>query len=350
MSPSSPLSPLSPFPEPPSSQASSPRMKLSRLHLVASALVPVLLVAVFAGISVSRGAGNTPRAASGLSTTPTSAMTAMDTTAAGTGTPGATPTSTVTAMSGGSPGQQIDSVRVTKNQDMRPLCASDPVPYTVELFNSGTVTAKWHVNVPANYASAPGGSQPLAMPLQGTPYWANPNPQDGSIAPGQTVSFVMNVLWAMPCGGTTYHASVQLSFPSGISQPDIPLSYAGTGPARYSKVVLVSGSMNMTQPCPASGNAPAPYTFAITNTGNYPAVFMGIVAFDTVGSTPWATLQVVLDPTEPRSDWLYPGQTSTVTVSPVVGVSCGGTVYHIRVYSTDPDGTQETMILSDTIN
>lgn len=343
-------SPLFPPPEPPFPQASSPRMKLSRLRLVAPALVLVLLVAAFAGISVLRGAGNTPRTAAGLSATPTSAMTATETTATGTASPGAIPTSTVKAVSGGGPAPQTDPVRVTKNQDMRPLCASDPVPYTVELSNSGTVTATWHVYVPAGTASAPGGSPPLAMPLQGPVVWGNPVPQDGTIAPGQTASFMMYVFWPMPCGGTTYHASVQLSFPSGISQPDIPLSYAGTGAARYSKVVLVSGSMNMTQPCPASGNAPAPYTFTLTNTGNYPAVFMGIVPFDMVGSTQWATLQYVYNPAEPRTDWLYPGQKLTVTVSPVVGVSCGGTVYRIDVSSTDPNGTQETMTLTDTFN
>lgn len=328
----------------------SPRKRRLTIRVILSAIAVVLIVAVLLGaLQMVRGASATHRADAQPNATATSALTSNDATATDTPTDGTpTPRPTLPPRATNTPTQQTGDVRITQNQDMRPQCASDPAPYTVVLLNSSKVTANWRVNVPAISANASGGSQPLSTPLQGTPYWAGATPQDGSVAPGQAVSFVMSVFWPMPCGGTTYHASVQLSFPSGISQPDIPLSYAGTGPARYSKVVLVSGSLNMTQPCPASGTAPNPYTFAIENTGNYPAIFLWIVPIDGVGNTQWADLQFVDNPTEPRSDWLYPGQTLTITVSPVAGVSCGGTAYRIRVASTDPDGTQVTMIQTDT--
>jgi hypothetical protein len=328
----------------------SPRRKRLPIRVILSAIAIVLIVAVLLGaLQMVRGASATHRVDAQPNATATSAITSNDATA--TDTPAnrtPTPSPTSAPMATNTPTQQTGAVKITQNQDMRPPCASDPAPYTIVLLNSSKVTANWHVNVPTVYANALGGSQPLSMPSQGTPYWGAATPQDGSIAPGQAVSFVMIVYWPMPCGGTTYHASVQWSFPSGISQPDIPLSYAGTGPARYSKVVLVSGSLNMTQPCPASGTAPTPYTFTIENIGNYRAVFMWIVPLDGVGNTQWATLQFDYDPTEPRTDWLYPGQTLTITVSPVAGVSCGGTVYRVKVDYTDPDGAQEIMIQTDT--
>lgn len=339
--------PSSSFPEAP-----SPRKKPSNIRLVVTGLVTGVLVVAFAGVLVARGVGNTPRLASGPAATATSlTTTATDvaTTDTGTPAPGATPLPTTSA---GNPATQTGAVRVTQNQDMQPACASDTAPYTVVLFNGGSVTATWQVNIPEFVGLAPGGptalSQPLFSPLSSTPYWANPTPKNGSVAPGQTASFVMNVYWPMPCGGTTYHAAVQLGFPAGTSQADIPLTYTGTGPARYTNVVLVSGSLNITQPCPATGTAPASFTFAIKNTGNYVAVFLGIVPFDTVGSNQWATFQSEFDPIESRGDWIYPGQTLTVTISPVVGVSCDGTVYRTKVYSTNPAGTVDTITLTDT--
>ncbi len=348
--------------QPPSSRdVLSSQKKPSAVRWILPTLAIVLIVALFAGVlQALRGASTSSHLADGPSATPTPLTTAA-TTASGTTTPvsstptpGATPAST---SSTGNPGTQTGAVRVTQNQNKRPLCADDPTPYTVVLFNGGIVTANWHVSVPKDVADVQGGgaimlSQPLVGPFSGPSSWAAATPQDGSIAPGKTASFVMNVFWPMPCGGTTYHASVQLSFPAGTSQSDIPLTYAGTGPARYVNVVLVSGSMNITQPCPAPGTAPAPFTFAIKNTGNYPATFLGVVPFDTVGSQQWATFQGVFNPTKPREDYLYPGQIFTITVSPVAGVSCGGTAYHTRVYYTLPDKTpedpQETMIFTDT--
>jgi hypothetical protein len=219
------------------------------------------------------------------------------------------------------------------------------------LFNAGTVSANWNVNVPAVViGSVPGNSRPLIAPLSSSPFWAEAAPPSGSVAPGQTASFLMTVYFGMPCGTTLYHATVQLSFPAGVSQPDIPLTFGGTGPARYSNVILVSGSLTNTAACPPSGVAPEPFTFAITNTGNYFAVPTIDNTKDTVGIKPWANGQVVADPQEPVSSWLYPGETWTVTISPIAGVLCNGTVYHIYVNIHNADGTNKTITITDTFN
>src|SRR6185437_7892007 len=39
-------------------------------------------------------------------------------------------------------------VRITQNQDMRPLCVEDPRPYTVKLTNNGASSANWSVVFP----------------------------------------------------------------------------------------------------------------------------------------------------------------------------------------------------------
>lgn len=346
--------PHSDFPEP-----LFPSKKPLNVRLLATVLATVSLIGLFAGVLVMRGLGNTPRVASGpyaTATTDTSATlaTATETTVDGTPVPGATPRPTA----GGTTGQQTGAVRVTQNQDERQQCMNDPTPYTVTLFNSGSVTANWHVNIPEFTGMVPSGgpaagSRPLNSPLipgSSSPYWASVNPQDGTVAPGQTASFVVTLIWSMPCKGSVYHASVQLSFPSGGSQTDIPLTYAGTGPVPNSNVVLASGRLNITEACPASGAAPAPFTFAIKNIGNgiaYPSVD---TLKDTVGPNPWASVQIVEDPVEPVGSWLYPGETWTVTVSPRVGVRCDGTVYHTYVYITDTQGADSTMTFTDTFN
>lgn len=342
--------------QPPSSfpGAPSPRKKLLAVRWILPAVATVLLVALFAGVfQALRGATNPSHLASGPYVTPTT--TAM-TTATGTPTtdpstpePGATPSPTSPA---GNPGTQTGAVRVTQNQNERQACLDDTAPYTVVLFNGGTVNANWHVSVPEFVGDVQAGptvlSQPLlTSPFASAPYWVNVKPQDGSVAPGQTASFVMTPVYPMPCDGSTYKAAVQLRFPSGTSQQDIPLTYAGTGPSRHSNVVLVSGSLSMTQACPASGVTPDPYTFAIKNTGNgiaYPTID---TLKDTIGPNPWADAQIAEDPTEPVPTWLYPGETWTVTISPHAGVRCDGMVYHTYVYINNTQGVQSTMTFTD---
>jgi hypothetical protein len=345
------MEPSSSFPETP-----PPRKTFARLPRIIPVLATILLVAVFGAVLVGRGIGNTPRQASGPAVTPTPSLgTFADGTstpsASATRAPGATPSPTSSA---GNSGPQTGAVRVTRNQDERQLCADDPKSYTVVLFNGGNVTANWHVYVPAvtgAVASGPNASsQSPVRPLSSYPYWADPSPQDGSVAPGQTASFVMNMRWTMPCGGTLYKAAVQLRFPAGTSQADIPLTFGGTGPARYSNVVLASGSLNVTQPCPASGAAPDPFTFAIKNTGNYKAYPYVVVPETGPGGNYWADVQYVADPQAPDSHWLYPGETWTFTASPVAGLSCGGASYSFELRVNNAQGTTSSMTFTDTFN
>lgn len=328
----------------------SPRKRLPTLRRGLIVLAVVLVVAGFAGaFAIVRGAGNSPHLASGPAATATTGMSTItmatttttgEPTTTATMAPGLTPVPTATS---GKSTQSAADIRVTENQDMRLPCASDPASYTITIYNAGTDTANWHVNVPVDYSGGQIRSQLPDIPRQGPAQWGNPIPQDGSLAPGQTASLVMHVFWKVPCGGASYHATVQLSFPSGASQADIPLTYAGTGPAPYSNVVLVSGNMNITQACPASGSAPPPFTFAIKNTGNFRATNAAVIV------PTWATLHVSYDPVEPMN-WIYAGQTWTITVSPNVGISCGGAVYQVKVVFTNTDGTEGTITVSDMIN
>jgi hypothetical protein len=231
-----------------------------------------------------------------------------------------------------------NDVRVTQNQDMRPPCTNDTPPsFTVQLSNSGAWTVGWQVAFPAIYAA--------------NPYWGSANPNSGSLAPGQSADFVVTFLWGlMPCGGDIDHASVKLSYPSGNWQPDLPLTYTGAGPVPASHVVLVSGQLANTESCPASGTAPAPFTFAIQNTGNaiaYPSIDIK----DNVGPNYWANSSVVLNPPNPPvQTWLYPGETWTITVSPRAGVQCNGTVYHVYININDQRAPSVTMTLTDTFS
>ncbi len=324
-----------------SPDAPSPRKKLQALRWSISTVATVVLVALFVGVFLAlSSAPSTAQLASGPYTTPTptAATTGTDpsttttpTTGSSTPEPGATQVPTSSASTPGTT-TQTGAVRVTQNQDERQACLDDTAPYTVVLVNGGTVTASWYVSV------------------AGYPNWATVKPQSGSIAPGQTTSFVMTVVSSMPCDGSMYKADVQLDFPAGTTQLDIPLTYAGTGPSRHSNVILVSGSLNMTQACPASGVAPDSYTFAIKNTGDgmaYPSVDN---TKDTIGPKDWADIQIDREPVEPVTSWLYPGETMTVTISPHAGVHCDGTVYHIYVYINDTQGARSTMTFSLVFN
>lgn len=340
----------------PGNPSPSPHKRLPTLRRGLMALAVALVITGFVGaFLVVHGAGNSPHLASGPAATATTAMTAITTTTGGTvsptgtTTPGLTPVPTATS---GDSSQPVADVRVTKNQDMRLACLDDSAPYTVTLYNAGNVAANWHVNVPGVFGDVTNpGSQPLISPLSSYPFWADPSPQDGTVAPGQTVNFVMNVRWSVPCSGSMYHAAVQLSFPSGASQADIPLTYAGTGPAPYSNVVLVSGSLSMTEACPASGSAPAPFTFAIKNTGNYKNSPSVDNTKDEIGLHLWADVtSFTIDPQEPDTHWLYPGETWTFTLAPSPYVRCDGTVYHIYVFVSNIQGTTQAITITDTFH
>lgn len=352
--PSPPSDTPPPYPTP--FPAPSPRTRITSLRRSLIVLAVALVVTGFIGaFVVVHGAGSSPRVASKSAATATNSSTTTTGTATGepttsaTTTPGATPVPTATTGQSAPPTADI---RVTKNQNVRLPCTTDPTtPYTVVLYNAGTVTANWHVNVPPRYAGAANpGSQPLISPPSVYPYWADPSPLDGSVAPGRTASFVMNVRSpVVPCGVPAYTATVQLSFPSGLTQAAIPLSYAGYGPARYSNVVLTAGSLNLTEACPASGSAPAPFTFAIKNTGNYKAYPSIDVFSDRIGLKYWASISSVkISPQEPDDHWLYAGETWTVTIAPTSYDQCGAT-YHVYIDTSNAQGTDQTITISDTI-
>ncbi len=350
------MQPPSPFEEPtaPGDSTPSPRKKLPSMRVVLPGLAIVLIVAVLVGLlQIARGAGNTPRQASGPMPTATAAIasttsaTGATVTANDTPAPGSTPPPTAT----NNPPAPTADVRVTQNQNERQPCLNDPVPYTVTLFNAGTVSANWHVYIPVNIGLAPGGpnsgSQPLVSLPSSSPVWATAAPYDGSIAPGQSDRFVMTPIGAMPCGSTLYKAKVLLSFPSGGSQADIPLTFGGTGPAPYSNVVLASGSQTGTEVCPASGD-PDPFTFAITNTGNYQA---GQAIYETqyLGANGyWAGTSVTVDPPGPVPTLMYPGQIWTITVSPHAGISCTGIPYYVYIQINNAQGTTTTLTFTYT--
>jgi hypothetical protein len=145
----------------------------------------------------------------------------------------------------------------------------------------------------------------------------------------------------MPCGGTLYHASVNLSYPSGNWQPDIPLSYTGAGPVPASNVVVISGQPSNPQPCPPSGTAPPPFSFVIKNTGTsggYPYFY--VTDKVDVNTTPWSEQTGrTPDPSNPpvvNSNELPPGGIWTITFTPVAGETCDG-VTPYRIYMTVND-------------
>jgi hypothetical protein len=354
------MRPAPPSPETPSPRKKLPSIKLPSKRQVAAVLATVMLIAGFIGaFQVVRGGAHTLRLASGPAATATAAgASTLPPTATAAGAPTLSPAPTITPVPTVTPVPLTAAIHVTQNQDMRPACLDNAAPYTVALFNAGNVAANWHVDIPmfatglVSPSDPSARPQPLNSPLSSSPFWATANPQDGSVAPGQTASFVMTPAVQIPCGGTTYHASVQLSFPSGVSQADIQLTYAGTGPAPYSHVVLVSGILNLTQPCPASGSAPPTFTFAIQNTGNATAYPSIDTSKDNIGINPWADVpSVTPDPPNPAvSTWLFAGETWTVTVAPRAGVHCDGTVYHVYVYINNAQGTSETMTFTDTFH
>lgn len=180
--------------------------------------------------------------------------------------------------------------------------------------------------------------------------WGTAQPSSGSLAPGQSSSFAMSQYGGLiPCGGDTYTAAVRLTYPAGNWQPELPLTYAGVGPVPMSNVVVVSGQLNNLEACPASGVAPAPITFAVQNTGDAIAYSTVDNTKDTIGPKYWANLPIDYNPPNPPvGDWMYPGETWTVTVSPLAGVLCNGTVYHIYLYINDQRKPSQTMTFTYT--
>jgi hypothetical protein len=156
----------------------------------------------------------------------------------------------------------------------------------------------------------------------------------------------------IPCGNDIYKASVHLTYPAGSWQPDLPLTYVGVGPIPMSKVVLTSGSLTNAAACPASGVAPAPFTFAIENIGTAYG-WTDVYTKDDISPTNlnlWANMSTSFNPPQNPAitTALTPNETETVTISPLVGVLCNGTVYHVYVGINDQREPSQTMTFTYT--
>lgn len=342
---------MTPTTPPPEGTPGNTNLSTTRLvrGIGAVLAVAVLLAGFAVAFQLAHGASSTGTSrsllgqASGANTPAGQSATTTGTgiaTATAHGAPGAAATATNVPAPPPSGAVQRNDVRVTANQDMRPACTNDPPPsFTVQLANAGNMAVSWQAVFP------------MAQNDTGKYYWGTAQPASGSLGAGQSASFVISVIYSsIPCGGDSYTASVKLTYPAGNWQPDIPLTYAGTGPIPQSHVVLVSGTLNVTEACRASGVAPAPFTFAIKNTGTA----IGYTSIDTtkdwVGGHYWADISsVTFDPPDPAvTTWLYPGETWTVTIAPHAGVLCDGTVYHVYIYINDSRAPSATMTITDT--
>jgi hypothetical protein len=164
-------------------------------------------------------------------------------------------------------------------------------------------------------------------------------PANGTLAAGQSASFSINVLWAMPCGGTTYHASVKVG-----GQADLSLTYAGTGAARFSNIV-VTANQNYTESCPGGVAPPPPYTISLKNTGNYRAYISFIIGETTPLGDPW-----VIPVPDPSSSWIEANGTMNLTMSPHSWIACNGHTYGVRMQANSGTGQVQEITLSDTVN
>lgn len=323
------------------------RLHKGLIGVLGSGLVVVILVAAivmtlqFAHGARSAVPTHSPQTASGPATTATVDQTAVASTTAST-------TGTVTSGSGNGSaptptvGVQRNDVQVTQNQNFNPTCTNDsPVKWTVQLTNTGAMTVSWHVTLPL----LPGQDRP----------WGTTSPSSGSLGPGQSGSFEMTGLdGLMPCGSSnTEKASVHLIYPAGSWQPDLPLTYFGVGPIPESHVVLTSGSLTNAEACPASGTAPAPFTFAIMNIGTAIG-WTNISIKDRISETNlnlWANVASASynPPQNPAiTTGLTPNETETVTIAPLAGVLCDGTVYHMYLQINDQRMPSQTMTFTYT--
>src|SRR5262249_15682761 len=104
------------------------------------------------------------------------------------------------------------NLHVTQNQNFTHSLCSDTA-YSVSLLD-------------------PGGNAPVGLSFQPIQYnygspWAVATPASGTVGLRGSASFQVTLpLWIV-CG-TTYHATLQLTFPQGGYQPNLALTYTGT--------------------------------------------------------------------------------------------------------------------------
>jgi hypothetical protein len=231
---------------------------------------------------------------------------------------------------------------------MRPLCVEETAPYTVKLTNNGSSSVNWSVAFPVAPTVAQRAEQftdsaslPLAprAPAAGSPIWGVATPASGALAAGQIASFSVNVLWGMPCGGTTYRATVKVG-----GQADLPLTYTGTGPARYSNIVVTQNGQYR-ENCPGGSPPPPPYTVTIENTGKYRA-YIYFLAVDQTPLGVWWAIPMA----DPSTSWIEANGTMTISMTPQNWTACNGSTYTMRLMANTGPGTRQDFHLTDTVN
>jgi hypothetical protein len=153
----------------------------------------------------------------------------------------------------------------------------------------------------------------------------------------------MTLRWPIPCSGKSYQASVHLTFPAGGSEPDIPLTYAGTGPAPYSNVV-VTQNQDYSESCSAGVSPPPPYTVTLANTGNARA-YVYVLAVEQTSLGRWWVDSMP----NPTSWWIEANGTMTIQLTPESWIACTGT-YHLKLFANTAQGATQQYMLTDTLS
>lgn len=190
---------------------------------------------------------------------------------------------------------------VSANQNDSETCNGSPAaPYTVTLSNAAS-------NVAVGWTWAPASA------------WANASPASGTVSAGQSASFnVLPTICPSPAQTTQAHASLNLSFPQGGSQPNISLTDTITGPAPHANL---QAQYNQLDSCTSTPDGPFPGDVLVTivNNGNVPVAWTFTSANSDSHGVIWASAS-------PKSGTVNPNQSVPVTLN-VDQTVCGDASY-----------------------
>jgi hypothetical protein len=295
------------------------------LRVAAPLATSVLVVGFFAAFAAARGAHPPSQPGSALDGTaePTAAPTASDP---------ATPT--VAA------GAQPVYVRVTANQDYRFSCLDRAFNYEVTLRNVSDVAVGWQI------------AFPYTPQADRYPYWAGVGPKDdasptasGTIAAEQSANLLVWPQAGYPCAGVTYHTTIHLRLPAGRSQPDLHLTYAGSGPEPFVHLAVIH-NQNYSERC-VDGVAPPPtYMVTLQNTGNTRANIQPLpVEEGPLAGQWWAVVG-----TTSATWWIEANSTMDLVITPKSWIGCGANTYHVKVGANSDVGMLPALMLTDTVS
>ena len=179
---------------------------------------------------------------------------------------------------------------VSANQNYSETCNGSPAaPYTVTLSNAAS-------NVTVGWTWTPAST------------WATASPASGTVSAGQSASFnVSPTICPSPTQATQAHASLNLSFPQGGSQPSISLTDTITGPAPHANL---QAQYSQADSCTSTPDGPFPGDVAITlvNNGNVPVTWTFTSANADSHGVIWASAS-------PSSGTVNPNQSVPVTLN-----------------------------------